>query len=356
MGIYLKILAFSALIVGLSVTAQPKNACASGAAAGNATQIAPQTCDTNVWADMTNRARIETEREIMQNQNLIFKPDSVLAYTCFDSLAAHTAARAGVLFTHTTYWNPMPLQWGSQYGMDTAVNNLVIAAMRTYITSNFNHSQLGGRGGALSSGGGGNAQALAQYPVSVQASQNSQYACGVMGQVWAVAKCLNFLHTAEFANTDGYYPFINLQGFNGSANVDGYEAKTDVRHYPTACSGQPLLGSDWLRQYRAARNEVDFGNPNQNYQYGEQLNTAFRQVRDRIAPVGTQISGGRTVQCGNTPAIPTGVTVILGPSSTSTQPYPDGVCTNPGCTYSRNNACVNSIVSAPSVGPGIGRQ
>lgn len=329
MGIYLKILAFGALIAGLSVLAQPTGAWAQTAGQtgqGGGTQIAPQTCDTNVWQDMAQRARIETEREIMQNQNLIYKPDSVLTYTCFDSLAAHTAAKAGVLFTHTSYWNPMPLQWGTQYGMDTAVNNVVINAMKTYVTGNFNHAYLGGRGSVDGLG-------LGRNEANAQASSGSSYACSAMGEVWAKAKCINFLHGTEFANSDGYYPFINLKGQNGSPEVDGYETKKDVRKYPTACSGDPIAGSSWPLAYRDARNESGFGNPNKDYKYGQPLDEAFKEVRKRVAPYGSE---GAT-SCAD--PIPTGVTVILGPGSGNSQPYADGVCTNPGCHYTKNKQC-----------------
>ncbi len=338
MGIYLKILAFTALVISFAAFAPKDNACAT-------TTIAPQTCDTHVWRDMTNRARIETEREIMQNQNLIFKADSILAYTCFDSMAAHVGATAGRLFTHTSYWSPMPLQWGAPYGMDNAVNTVVIAAIRTYFQSNFDHSLLGGRGNVAPLD-------LGMHEATTTASQSSAYSCGIMRSVWRTAKCLNFLHTPEFANTDGYYPFINLQGVNGSPNVDGYQTINETRRYPANMScvgGTPLPGSDWLREYRASRNESSFGSPNQEYDFGQPLNQAFLDVRQRIAPFGTPTASG-TASCAAD--IPTGITVILSPGSTTT--HPDGVCSNPGCTYfsAGGGNCASTGGGTPSRGAG----
>lgn len=338
MGIYLKILAFTALIIGFAGFAPKKDACATGT-------IAQQTCDTQVWRDMTNRARIETEREIMQNQNLIFKSDSILAYTCFDSMAAHIGATAGVLFTHTNYWTPMPIQWGAPYGMDNAVNTVVIAAIRTYFTSNFDHSLLGGRGNIPP-------LTLGMHEAPTTASRTSTYSCGIMRNVWRTAKCLNFLHTPEFANTDGYYPFIDIQAIDGDPNVDGYQTIVETRRYPANMScvgGTPLPGSSWDVEYRQARNETAFGSPNNHYEYGTPLNTAFTDVRQRIAPFGTPTASG-TASCAS--AIPTGVSIILSPGTTTT--YRDGVCSNPGCIYSRagGGSCTSTMGATPSTGGG----
>ncbi len=303
MGIHLKILAVSALILGFAALVAPSDRACAG-------PIAAQTCDTEVWRTMATRARMETEREIMQNQNLIFKPDSILAYTCFDSMAAHAAAQAGVLFTHTAYWSPMPIAWGAPYGMDNAVNQTVLAAMRTYYDSNFPHEMLGGRGRELS---------LPRHQVTTTPSSNSTYACSMMGQVWATAKCMNFLHLNAFAE-DGFFPFINLQPIEGNA-VAGYQAITDTRNYPTPCTAPPFSDSTWVLQYRQSRNESAFGAVDALYEFGSPLRETYAGVRDRIQPG----------LCRESAPIPTGVTVILSPDARD--PYQDGVCSNPGCTY-----------------------
>ena len=61
----------------------------------HAAEIAPQSCDSNYWRQLSSRAWLEAEREIMQNQNLIFKPDSVLQYTCFCLLYTSPSPRDG---------------------------------------------------------------------------------------------------------------------------------------------------------------------------------------------------------------------------------------------------------------------
>ena len=45
--------------------------------------IASDSCDPNYYDSLASRAWLEAQREITQNQNLIFKPDSVLEYSCF---------------------------------------------------------------------------------------------------------------------------------------------------------------------------------------------------------------------------------------------------------------------------------
>ncbi len=297
-------------------------------------QIAQQTCDTQVWQTMEARARLETEREIMQNQNLIFKADSILHYTCFDSFAAHAAKNVGVLFTHTTYFNgKLIIPWGPQYGMDTAMQNVVLEAMKSYVgqptDGNFAHPFLGGRGYELG----------LQDPIITDVpSQGADYNCNAMSYVWKAAKCMNFMHTDNFALTDGFYPFINLTPTQGGQAVEGYEGKNDVREYPEPCSGStPITGSTWLDMYRLSRNENSFGVGDPLYQYQTPLRNNFDDVRKMVTPAA----------CAD--PVPTGIQVILNVGST---PYPDGVCTNPGCSYVQQSR--KCVPSAPTSGGGAG--
>lgn len=301
------------LVSGLSVLAASSNdACAQSGG------IAKQTCDTQVWRTMENRARLETEREIMQNQNLIFKADSILSYTCFDSFAAHAAQNVGPLFTHTTYFTgTQVIKWGSPYGMDYAMDRVVIASMIPYIESNFGHSYLGGRGEHVGLG----------RPVTNHIpSRGGSYSCSVMSEVWRVAKCLNFIHTQSFATTDGFYPFIDIVGENGNKDVAGYSNAniTDTRRFPTACSGTPITGSTWEAMYRHSRNETGFGANDHYYPYGDPIRKTFGAVRLLVKPA----------SCAS--PIPTGVSVIPGPGLTN-QRYPDAICTNPGCSYRKGS-------------------
>ncbi len=49
------------------------------------------TCDLEFWDVLTEKAWLEGQKEITQNQNLIARPDSVLSMTCFDQYLNHLA-------------------------------------------------------------------------------------------------------------------------------------------------------------------------------------------------------------------------------------------------------------------------
>lgn len=289
--------------------------CAQTAGSGGG-GIAPQTCDTQVWQTMEMRARMETEREIMQNQNLIFKPDSILAYTCFDKFAEHTAQYVGPLFTHTTYWGGKEIvPWGSPDGMDHAIQGAVLKSMDTYLQSNFPYSMLGGRGDEL----GGNG--LSTYTTSM--TGKGSYSCDRMNNVWKTAKCINFIHNDGFSDTDGYYPFIDMKGHDGGEDVKGYQTINETRVFPSAlaCTGStPVYQNTWYVAWLKSRNENLFGYMNRFYKFSQPLVTTFQDVRKKVDPG----------KCDN--AIYTGVTVIESAASGG-KTYPDGVCTNPGCVY-----------------------
>jgi len=297
------------------------------ACAGN--EIADQTCDVGVWNAMAARARLETEREIMQNQNLIFKPDSVLSYVCFDSLAGHAAQNVGAVFSN------------DNRHMNGAMNSVVINSMQTYISSNFNHSLLGGRGQHIG---------LANNYPPVNGSQTS-YGCQVMAEVWQRAKCVNFMHTQQFVETDGFYPFIDLAAVGGGQGVSGYESIGNVRRYPANmdCSASsqagdnPVVPDGWLEYYRFGRNETSFGVQAALYDFQANVNTTFAAVNDLVRPATAGANG-----CGQ--AIPTGVMVMLSPATTANQLYADGVCTNPGCSYVRGAGDqVGTCTTTPAV-------
>lgn len=290
--------------------------------------IAAQTCDTNVWQTMENRARMETEREIMQNQNLIFKADSVLNYVCMDKFAAHASANVGVLFTHTSYWSPMVFPWEGKngaMGMPEAMQKVVIASMTKYRDSNFPDEYLGGRGRELS-------LPKPQITDIPKGSSSGSYECGVMSQVWNVAKCLNFLQTATAVDNDGFYPFKNLTGTAGGQNVDGYEKKNEVRQFPSPCSGTPISPA-WAAITDQSRNKNDAV-----YPYTVPNNQAFTDVRNLIEP-------GKCDGAG----VKTGVKIILAPGGPVGQD--DGVCTNPGCTYKAGKCAAVTAATTGAAAP-----
>lgn len=312
MGVYFRILVLAGLL-GIPFAVSPsQDACAG---------IATQSCDPQVWKALQDRAELETQREVMQNQNLIFKPDSVLHYTCFERLAAHAAATIGPLFTHSTYFGGVEqIRWegGAGYiGMGDAMDSVVEESMRRYVTQgSFNYHPLGGRGQFLG---------MTQFEV-IDIPQRGlvPYACSVMQNVWQTAKCLNFVHNATFADTDGYYPFKNLIPFGTGEEVAGYSEIFETRRYPIplACPlASPFIGDTWASKTNNSLNVAD------HYYVIHLYNrTTFAVVRDHVQP---------GITC--SPPIETGVTILL---TSGAAPNPDAVCPNPGCTYV-GGSCVN---------------
>ncbi len=285
-------------------------------AKANIAEIAPQPCDPGFFKQMTARAWLESEREIMQNQNLIFKPDSVLEYTCFDRFANITAWAGGNVFTHSKYFGK-PLIPRGPLGLETILQKIIYNTLKTYRDNNFSHSLLGGRGEFM---GLDLAPGTEFFPITTPLA----YSCSHMHRVWKTSKCANFIHNAEFKDNAGFYPFESIECPKGATAaqcnpVEGYTElpNDDVREYPTTmarCAGEegPLT---WEDASVAAENR---GEPL--YKFQTPLGKIFGKVLDKIKPG----------NCGKK-AIGTGVMVIIADEPS----HADGVCTNPGCTYKK---------------------
>ncbi len=281
-----------------------------------AQDIAPQPCDPQFYSQMQSRAWLESEREIMQNQNLIFKADSVLEYTCFDRWANVAAWPAGDIFTHTEYFGEQIIERSSPYALDTSIENIVYEALDIYRDDNFEHSLLGGRGEhvGLEEAPGTEFEPVIDNPLP--------YECTVMADVWRVAKCLNFVHNEEFVDKDGYYPFETIACGDNQDNCEdiaGYDEITDTRQYPEGmeCESESEL-TDWAEQIEFAENQGEVL-----YEFQTPLGEIFLDVFERTVPG----------EC--TDGILTGVQVVLaaGPA------HEDGVCSNPGCTFAAGGGC-----------------
>lgn len=166
--------------------------------------FAPDACDPQYYESMKSRAWLEAQREITQNQNLIFKPDSVLEYTCFDKFLGVLAQNAPNMFSGSSRWGAPPGD------MTASLSNLVANPMNQYETANFNHTGLGGRMDA------GDTYTL---PAAVTPGG---YTCANMRIVWMFAKCMDFIDEAA---EDGFFTFAE------------YAADPDKRFLPTRCPG-----------------------------------------------------------------------------------------------------------------------
>lgn len=256
---------FALFLLSVSGGASAWAACAQN---GGDSAIADSSCDCSYWESLESRAWLEAEREISQNQNLIFKPDSVLQYTCFSGQLDITAGPIARLFSDQA----LGVSRGG--AMRAALGASVRAALTAYVTANFNHNSLGGRGGQSG-------------------------LCMVMGAVWQEAKCYNFMTRAA----DGFLMFEEHQS-------------TEVRQLPRPCTPD----SRWGDQLTRAFNHSGWFQQN----FVRPSSQAYQAIYNGLLP--GQCGGQENQQGGY---IPTGVTV----QGMGRETYADGFCTNPGCTF-----------------------
>lgn len=276
-------------------------------------EIAEQPCDSMFWSQMTSRAWQEAEREIMQNQNLIFKPDSVMDYTCFDQFANIAAAQGGEIFTHTNYFGEKIIERSMNESTNNAIQAVVSLPLQGYKIFQFNHDFLGGRAGQMQARSTSHS---AQNPTS---ANTARYQCSNMAAIWQAAKCANFIDNSNFNDIDGFYPFKEIKGFDGTLDVKSYEEIKETRLFPGSCNGASQGVLNWEISNSLARNEAEVL-----YQFQSPLGEIYKEVNDKIEP-GNCTGGG----------IETGVTVITKDGAQGS----DGVCSNPGCSWNEGGSC-----------------
>lgn len=240
------------------------------------------TCSAPILDAMKARAWMESQQEIEQNQALVFKPDSVFEYTCFDQIVGITGEHVAPIFSENTYWG----QLHDNTHTDRALNAGVLASLRAWLIANFSHTFLGGRTGV-------NGRPAIDY-TPVSDGGGGGYVCDSMRQVWAVAKCWNYT-TDPLDQT--YLSFDQIGPFG------------DPRTLPTPCPGAAVWGSGIQSIWRQ--------NPAWRDAYAQNNAQTFALVGPRIRPG----------QCGQ--PVPTGVQVKMEGATE----FSDAVCTQPGCTY-----------------------
>ena len=240
--------------------------------------VAPSPCDPQCYDSLRSRAWLEAQREITQNQNLIFKPDSVLEYTCFDKHMNILAYEAQNMFSETQRWGEVL----PDDSMDNALQNLVGAALGTYIAANFDHTFLGGR-------------STANYePEGIAGAPGADYVCENMRDVWQESKCMDF---AQNPDTDGFFTFEN------------YASTDDKRTLPNPCAG---IAGRWT-------DEIGLATVNDDTPWIENEVETFADLLDAN-------------ECNDqTLKIATGITVQRSKATPTT--YLEKVCLPPGCRY-----------------------
>jgi hypothetical protein len=250
-------------------------------------------CDTDYMASLESRAWLEAQREITQNQNLIFKPDSVLEYTCFDLHLNILAAEATNMFSESNRWSIYYMP--STNAMDNALRDVVGNALLQYITANYETSATGTYDLL-----GGNLTGV-DHNFAPVVSSNS-YTCDIMNKVWMQAKCRDFIPTTAFVPPkDGFFTFAD------------YATHPDKRALPSACTAAPL--PRWALEITTS---TGAGTP----WTEDNFNTFVEMFLYKIPAA---------VSCSHVKPIPTGLTVAR-PKETPAS-YQEKVCAAPGCHY-----------------------
>ncbi|MCB9988851.1 MAG: hypothetical protein H6868_05885 [Rhodospirillales bacterium] len=260
-------------------------------------------CDPQYMDALEARGRMEAQREIAQNQNLIAKPDSVLTYSCFGSLVGHLAGED--LFSENSHIGTPEVRLPGQT-RDLLVL-MVGDALSLYLQWNFSHNFIGDRlnfGGGIGGVGGGG------------------YHCQNMFKVWQAARCIDFynLPYSDRSDKDGFFDFPWY----------GSDDPRDLPHAMASCL--PSINPIHLTiafNGKEALYTLAAENPNDAAPYLEDpVKTYLAWIMYKghpMAPV-----------CHN-PPIKTGVTVKR--NNFAPPAYGDAVCPNPGCWF---NAAANS--------------
>ena len=267
---------------------------ASSSGSGSGSKIAEQACDPAYWKTLKHRAWMEAEREIIQNQNLIFKPDSVLEYVCFDKFVNHTAKNAGPIFSQNkTYFGKEIIPEDAAYGLTKGLEAVVAKSIKAYQDGSFKHQFLANRGPFLETK---TEPSLHPLPAT---TTREDYTCNIMQAVWKSSKCINFIDKSNQSSKspdkgldnffdesgDGFYPFRKLEPVEGNHRPVGYEdhfkKEQDPRRWPYSGECQAPDDSWWKERIDTSRND-----PNNTtvYKFGEPLGTVFKDVRKRVEP------------------------------------------------------------------------
>lgn len=264
----------------------------------NAANIASSPCDPAYYQSLENRAWLEAQREVTQNQNLIFKPDSVLSYICFDKHLDTLGNEAINMFSESTRWGTIL----SDTSMNLALQQLVSVSLASYIDSNFhggspvNTRLLGGRNG------------MPTRPTISASVPNGSYSCSVMETVWKRAKCYDFMTETQ----DGFFTFEDYK-----------LGAQDWRKWPDKCSEPTTSYDDAMKLAGLGADPVA------ELPWAYDVTLTYQEFSD-------------VAECGTHPPIETGLTVYTKNGSPAS--YPEYICVQPGCHYVPTGAAAGNCV------------
>lgn len=274
-------------------------------------------CDPQYMDALEARAWLEAQREISQNQNLIYKPDSVLEYTCFRGFLNEAASEfpANRQFSETDRWGGHPVGF-SFATTDEALTQVVLLPMVDYLAANFNTD-------GFNAGAYLNNRVPLEYLPPLTVDGGEAYGCGQMQAVWEAARCSNFIEQTIF---DGFYDFLFYE------NPD-WDPRIEVEPWELMCEqGDPRYEPARITAFNEDQALFDvtteiFPPQGDGEPY---LEDDIITHLEFILPIGA---------CGASLEVPTGVTVQR-PDINGGAPYPEHICTNPGCSATPGGGCV----------------
>lgn len=278
-------------------------------------------CDGDVMNTIFARAYLNAQQDIMVNQTLIQKPDSVFEYTCFDKWPGIMAEKIPPLFSKSDAFKDIDIDVGTtrgpridhtgfasdpaEYPMRDVLEKTILPILTQYLNANFPKGYLDGTTTLNYNG----------RPAS-PAIGDGTYSCDEMNKVWKIAKCVNFMDAGIYTEKGNglFYEFEDLVGF-------------DPRIHPDPCNNPPP-------EYNQAM--IDLSN---------NAVKAFSRLEPFKPPPTAAKSDWtellRPGQCENTYPIPTGLKVKRdekiksGSLVIEIKPYEydEYACPVPGCNY-----------------------
>lgn len=277
-------------------------------------------CDPEYMDALEARAWLEAQREISQNKNFIFKPDSVLEYTCFGQFMNIAASNFGAnrQFSETDKWDGHPDGFSS-ITTDLALSEVVIKPLASYLAANFNTA--GPNADGFNAGAYLNNRRSDEYRPQVSVRGGFGYNCAEMQKVWKMARCMNFNETPE-NDFDGFFDF---------AYYSGNDPRRESEEWELMClDPDPRFEAARTTAFNADQDLFDVG-----IEIIEAEGNGEPYLEDDIV---THLNWILPGSCNG--RVPTGI-VVQRPDLNDGDPYDEVVCTNPGCTADTDGRCSN---------------
>ncbi len=255
-------------------------------------QIAPDACDDEYYNSMKEKAWMEVQREIESNNHYIWRPDSVLQYTCFYNMVTGIIKDTD-LFSYDTNRS------STAFPLDAAFDRAAMGVFNSYISSQeFDTTYLNVGTGSVNIG---------------TAESAGSYTCDLMSNAWSGVKCTD-------NDNVSFYSLSEI-----AAGSDAADLRTFTGPAPMQCptgGAAPDEDAYWQASYTRATDLTNGGSPIPNY-----FDSILAQFDLWLALDETNPAGGTLSTCAD--PIPTGVIIR---TNTIIDGYADAICPNTGCS------------------------